>query len=142
MLLDGGILHRDISLNNIIMTNPKEAGGFSGMLIDLDLAVRVDKAGKNEQTEAHAMTGTLEFIAIELLEATLNTETRRLEHTYRHDLESFFYVFLSVCVRYGWNKEPKHKNAEEIARRLSGRLLCLCIVFVFLCVLRFLFRTD
>ncbi len=39
LLLDGNILHRDISLNNIILTNPEEAGGFSGMLVDLDLAV-------------------------------------------------------------------------------------------------------
>lgn len=114
------------------MTNPKEAGGFSGMLIDLDLAVRVDKAGKDEQTEAHAMTGTLEFIAIELLEATLTTETRRLEHTYRHDLESFFYVFLSVCVRYGWEKVKAPKEhplsawytgkLENIAMAKSGNM--------------------
>jgi serine/threonine protein kinase len=32
------ILHRDISENNIIITDPETANGFSGMLIDLDLA--------------------------------------------------------------------------------------------------------
>jgi hypothetical protein len=35
----------------------------------------------------------MEFMAIEVLEGTA--------HTYRHDLESFFYVFLWVIIRYG-----------------------------------------
>ncbi|KAI1969878.1 hypothetical protein LOZ53_006367 [Ophidiomyces ophidiicola] len=38
LYLDGNILHRDISENNIIITDSGEAGGKSGMLIDLDLA--------------------------------------------------------------------------------------------------------
>jgi hypothetical protein len=33
------ILHRDISENNIIITDPKTADGCTGMLIDLDLAI-------------------------------------------------------------------------------------------------------
>jgi len=47
-----------MSLNNIIMTNPEEAGGFCGMLIDLDLAVVVTKSGMNERSEAQMITGT------------------------------------------------------------------------------------
>ena len=35
---DGKILHRDISENNIIITDPKKADGFTGMMIDEDLA--------------------------------------------------------------------------------------------------------
>lgn len=38
LYLKGGILHRDISSNNIIIANPEKSGGFKGMLIDLDLA--------------------------------------------------------------------------------------------------------
>lgn len=38
LYLKGNILHRDVSENNIIITNPDETGGFAGMLIDLDLA--------------------------------------------------------------------------------------------------------
>jgi hypothetical protein len=37
-------------------------------------------------------TGPEEFMAIEVLEGRA--------HTYRHDLESFFYVFLWVVIRY------------------------------------------
>lgn len=101
LFLDGKILHRDVSLHNIILTDEKETG-HSGMLIDLDLAVSVDKHGRNEQTEARTMTGTLEYMAIEILEGGLDPKTACIEHTYRHDLESFFYVLLSVCMRYGW----------------------------------------
>ena len=35
----------------------------------------------------------MEFMAIEVLEGRA--------HTYRHDLESFFYVFIWVVIRYG-----------------------------------------
>ena len=103
LFLNRKILHGDVSLNNIILTDPKHTGGLSGMLIDFDLAVTVDEDCKNERTEEQVMTGTLEYIAIEILEGALRKDTSGIEHTYRHDLESFFYVFLSVCIRYGWN---------------------------------------
>ncbi|KAF7513576.1 hypothetical protein GJ744_008870 [Endocarpon pusillum] len=56
------IIHRDISENNIIITDPETAAGFSGMLIDLDLAV-VD----GERTGGRHMIGTMEFMAIDML---------------------------------------------------------------------------
>ncbi len=92
----------DISLNNIILTNPKQNGGCSGMLIDLDLAVSVGEDGKNETSEERNMTGTLEYMAIQTLEGAIRKETAGTDHTYQHDLEAFFYVFLSLCSRYGW----------------------------------------
>ena len=103
-------LHRDISLNNIILTDPKQNHGCSGMLIDLDLAVLVDENGKNETSEEKNMTGTLEYMAIQILEGTIRKETAGTDHTYRHDLESFFYVFLSLCIRYGWPEGMKPKT--------------------------------
>ncbi|KAL7893021.1 serine/threonine-protein kinase Sgk2 [Trichoderma sp. SZMC 28014] len=87
---DGEILHRDISENNIIITNPSNADGFKGMLIDLDLAEEEDK----DPSGARHRTGTMEFMAIEVLLG--------LSHTYRHDLESFFYVLIWLCARRGW----------------------------------------
>ncbi|KAF2787663.1 hypothetical protein K505DRAFT_329523 [Melanomma pulvis-pyrius CBS 109.77] len=102
LFMDSKILHRDISEHNIILTDPKKNSGFSGMLIDLDLAVAVGENRQNEQTEARHMAGTLQFMAIEILEGGLDSKTAGIEHTYRHDLESFFYVFLSICICYGW----------------------------------------
>ena len=51
------------------------------MLIDLDLG----KERGSERSGARFRTGTLQFMAIDVLNG--------LPHTYRHDLEFFFYVF-------------------------------------------------
>lgn len=53
------------------------------------------------------MTGTLEYMAIEILEGAVRKETAGIDHTYRHDLESFFYVFLALCIRHGWGEDAK-----------------------------------
>ena len=101
------ILHRDISENNIIITDPKLAGGFTGMLIDLDLAI-VD----GERTGGRHMTGTMEFMAIDVL--------RGVEHTYRHDLESFFYVLLWICARRAWEREFHCRRKDRPADSVLG----------------------
>lgn len=122
LLLKGKILHRDISENNIIITDPDKADGFRGMLIDLDLA---KEDGKGPSGARHR-TGTMEFMAIEVLLGT--------SHTYRHDLEAFYYVLLWLCVRRGWSlsrspKKPPRGNPlshwytgtyEDIARNKRG----------------------
>ena len=92
LYLKGRILHRDISSNNIIITKAKEPGDFKGMLIDLDLA----KERESGPSGARHQTGTMQFMAIEVL--------RGRDHTYRHDLESFFYVLLWMCARSSWTK--------------------------------------
>ena len=108
LFLDGRILHRDVSESNMVITDPKENDGLSGMLIDLELGTVV-KDGKNTRTGSQRMTGTLKLMAIEVVKMAFRDNQRDLEHTYRHDLESFFYVFLSMCVNYGWEngKGPK-----------------------------------
>ncbi|OTB10888.1 hypothetical protein K445DRAFT_322656 [Daldinia sp. EC12] len=90
LYIKGKILHRDISSNNIIITKPERANGFKGMLIDLDLA----KVRDSGPSGARHRTGTMQFMAIEVL--------RKTDHTYRHDLESFFYVLLWMCACQSW----------------------------------------
>ena len=104
LYLKGNILHRDISENNIILTNPNETGGFTGMLIDLDLA-KVIGSGRSG---ARHQTGTMEFMSIEVLLG--------IDHTYRHDLESFFYVLIWLCARRGWDLcgNPKGRPKESV----------------------------
>jgi serine/threonine protein kinase len=97
LYFDGNILHRDVSENNIIITDAKETG-FAGWLIDLDLA----KERGSGRSGARCRTGTMEFMAIEVL---LNKD-----HTYRHDLESFFYVLIWQCARRGWGEEWPKKS--------------------------------
>ncbi|KAF2802994.1 uncharacterized protein BDZ99DRAFT_503654 [Mytilinidion resinicola] len=64
-------------------------GDLKGMLIDLDLAKELDSVPSG----ASHRIGTMQFMAIEVLQGK--------GHTYRHDLETFFYVFTWMCIRYG-----------------------------------------
>ncbi|KAH7625122.1 hypothetical protein B0T09DRAFT_394257 [Sordaria sp. MPI-SDFR-AT-0083] len=123
LFVTGKILHRDISPNNIIITDPETADGLKGMLIDLDMA----KAQNSGPSGARQITGTIQFMAIEVL--------RNIDHTYRHDLESFFYVLLWMCARQSWyngfsgNKKAPQESAfqqweigsfSQIARAKEG----------------------
>ena len=100
----GQILHREMSQNNIIIiiTDLRRTNGLHGMLINLDLATTVNENEKNERSEAQKMTGTLKFMAIEIIEFALGGAKLDLCHAYRHDLESFLLLFLSVCIDCGW----------------------------------------
>jgi serine/threonine protein kinase len=98
---DGKILHRDISENNIIVTDAEGERDLRGMLIDLDLG----KGLNSGLSGARYRTGTMEFMAIEVLEGRA--------YTYRYDLESFFYVFLWVIIRYS---QEADKNLPKISR--------------------------
>ncbi|OAA34135.1 serine/threonine-protein kinase Sgk2 [Beauveria brongniartii RCEF 3172] len=103
LYLKGRILHRDISSNNIIITSPEKADGFKGMLIDLDLAKERDSGPSG----ARHQTGTVQFMAIEVL--------RGVDHTYRHDLESFFYVLIWMCARCAWDEVKRFRKEGETA---------------------------
>lgn len=85
------ILHRDISINNIMIASSPAADSPRGFLIDLDLAIRVGTSASAASGAPHR-TGTMEFMAIGVLLGH--------QHTFRHDLESFLYVFLWICVHY------------------------------------------
>lgn len=89
MLEKGKILHRDSSENNIIIRDSATEGSPKGLLIDLDLAKELNSMPSG----ATHQTGTMQFMEIEVLQGR--------GHTYRHDLESFFYVFIWMCIRYG-----------------------------------------
>jgi hypothetical protein len=123
LYIKGKILHRDISSNNIIITKPETADGFKGMLIDLDFA----KIRDSDPSGARYRTGTMQFMAVEVL--------RKADHTYRHDLESFFYVLIWMCARQSWSngfggveKPPKENllrkweigSFQDIARTKAG----------------------
>lgn len=82
LYVTGNILHCDISSNNIIITDPATADGFKGLLIDLDVA----KIRDSGPSGARHQTGTMQLMGVEVL--------RTVDHPYRHDLESFFYVLL------------------------------------------------
>ncbi|RPB25765.1 hypothetical protein L211DRAFT_782201 [Terfezia boudieri ATCC MYA-4762] len=105
---DAGILHCDISVQNIMRTRTPiaRASGPKGFLIDLDYAQQ--QYPNSEQS--FCMTGTAPFIALELLLKP------QVHHTWRHDLESFLYVLIWLCTDNpyeklsAWVKGLEHKD--------------------------------
>jgi len=113
LVKDGEILHRDVSINNIMITDKQCEGKPKGFLIDLDLAKVIGSEGSGS---VHR-TGTMEFMAINVL--------LRIEpHSYRHDLESFFYVLIWICVFYELTGYPHYildaNNKQRLPDVLSG----------------------
>ncbi|CCU75438.1 serine/threonine-protein kinase Sgk2 [Blumeria hordei DH14] len=102
LVIDANILHRDISVNNILLTGINKNDKLGGILIDLDLATLMND-GKFQE-KAQVMTGTMQFIALDILENSFATTGTVVAHSYRHDLESFLYVLVWVCINCGWKK--------------------------------------
>ncbi|KAL7799783.1 serine/threonine-protein kinase Sgk2 [Trichoderma ceciliae] len=110
LLEDGKILHRDISDNNVIIIEAASKGEPKGRLIDLDLAKELDSVPSG----ASHRTGTMQFMAIEVLLGK--------GHTYRHDLESFFYLLVWMCIRYGHEDLDGDENSM-VKKRMERRIM-------------------
>ncbi|KAG1717241.1 hypothetical protein EDB19DRAFT_1923676 [Suillus lakei] len=87
-----GVYHRDVSAGNLMWY--WKDGKRMGVLNDYDLSSLADVQGPlgNERT------GTVPFMALELLSA--KAQRGEVKHLYRHDLESFMWVFIWLCLRY------------------------------------------
>lgn len=80
------ILHQDVSLGNIIVLDSQDGKSPKGILIDLDSAIELSQRTETEPD----ITGTRPFMAISVLKSE--------PHTYRHDMESFLYVFIWTII--------------------------------------------
>ncbi|KAJ2118641.1 hypothetical protein IW147_006377 [Coemansia sp. RSA 720] len=76
-----GLLHRDLSVNNIMFHRDKD--GVRGMLIDFDNACRITDMEKTEQPDC---VGTLPFMSIG------NLELSNVKRTILDDWESLIYI--------------------------------------------------
>ncbi|KAL7796232.1 hypothetical protein V8C43DRAFT_321028 [Trichoderma afarasin] len=104
LYLDGRMLHRDIAIKNLVI-NPQPSGDSSkGILIDFDMALDLDKGPPPRQ-----IVGSDGFMAIGVLFGHV--------HSYRHDLESLFYVFLWLAIA----NDSEHDHACEILERLPEK---------------------
>ncbi|KAJ2996128.1 hypothetical protein NUW58_g1072 [Xylaria curta] len=88
-LRKAGILHRDISINNLLINEDSDNPSWPSFLIDLDLAIREQRDGASG---AKGKTGTRAFMAIGALLGE--------QHSFMHDLESFFWVLFWICIHY------------------------------------------
>ena len=110
-----GILHRDISINNLMINEDNDNTSWPSFLIDLDLAIKEQRDGASG---AQGKTGTRAFMAIGALLGE--------QHSFMHDLESFFWVLFWICIHYdalgrdtgptgfdNWNYESDDESAEK-----------------------------
>jgi serine/threonine protein kinase len=89
------ILHRDISLNNLMYYRDHDNHKIYGVLNDFDLSHQM--TGKHPHpgpASTKQRTGTLPFMAIDFFYDT------PVIHGYRHDLESFMWVMLFHIGQY------------------------------------------
>ncbi|RMZ83204.1 hypothetical protein DV738_g1305, partial [Chaetothyriales sp. CBS 135597] len=119
LLTNAKILHQDISAGNIIILDGQDEEDPQGILIDLDSAIEVREEEPEAGPPPAGITGTRPFMAIGVL--------KRERHTYRHDLESFLYVFLwTIITNHGEDPPASSKlrqwsngNWNELAVRKS-----------------------
>ncbi|KAI2615078.1 hypothetical protein GGR54DRAFT_632374 [Hypoxylon sp. NC1633] len=100
LFCEASILHRDISINNLMIDKDHDNPFWPSFLIDLDLAILLERKATSG---AMGRTGTRAFMAIGLLVGE--------EHSFRHNLESFFWVLLWICV---------HSDAAGHGRVVEG----------------------
>ncbi|KAM5469182.1 hypothetical protein MauCBS54593_004534 [Microsporum audouinii] len=86
---NAGMIQCDISPRNLLVNEDNDNPSWRAFLIDLDLAIRVERDGFSG---ARGKTGTRAFMAI----GVLNGE----KHSFMHDLESFFWVLFWICIHY------------------------------------------
>ncbi|KAH7233437.1 kinase-like domain-containing protein [Fusarium tricinctum] len=108
---DSKILHRDISVANIMITNNHKSNpdAPSGILIDLDRSLDLE----TEPKKPYGLQGTRAFMSIGI---SLSYKDPIL-HTYRHDLESVFYVFLYLAVC----RNKKLLKTSRLKRWMDGK---------------------
>ncbi|KAF9270575.1 hypothetical protein L218DRAFT_983055 [Marasmius fiardii PR-910] len=97
-----GILHRDISVRNIIIMSDR-----TGRLIDWDLCQSRHNHNKGPRTNRR--TGTWQFVSAKLLGLDA------AEHELADDIESYFYVLSWQVLKYAQHKMDINKVIYTIA---------------------------
>ncbi|KAF9235693.1 hypothetical protein BU15DRAFT_37173, partial [Melanogaster broomeanus] len=94
-LWNAGIHHRDVSPANLMSIGAMTRIARSWVFLnDYDLA----SLASQKDPLGNERTGTIPFMAIDLLEAP--GQDGKVKHLYRHDMESFIWVFVWICFQY------------------------------------------
>jgi hypothetical protein len=102
-----GIAHGDISFNNLMYI--EDEGKKRGILNDFDLASVMAPGAESPSKVGHRRTGTLVFMALELLDSLDGEIPRR----YHHELESFVWVLLWAGLSHQKDKKICHGHILE-----------------------------
>ncbi|KAI9775934.1 MAG: hypothetical protein M1839_000723 [Geoglossum umbratile] len=115
------IIQSDVSIGNLMMNEEKNNPSWLSFIIDLDQAIRENR---ESPSGAPSKTGTRAFMAIGALYGE--------EHTFMHDLESFFWVLIWICIHYtgpGQDREAtdfdfwNYENTTKLAKIKQGMVV-------------------
>ncbi|TRM70356.1 hypothetical protein BD626DRAFT_544765 [Schizophyllum amplum] len=114
-LWDKDILHRDVSISNILMGDEDAEDGWKGVIIDLDMAISLNRQSSNVGVDFR--TGTRAYQSLHVLNSygyklpdpnaqTVPPDSQRLMHDYLDDLESFYWCLCWICFTYDGPGQP------------------------------------
>ncbi|TFK52756.1 hypothetical protein OE88DRAFT_1656324 [Heliocybe sulcata] len=113
---DKGILHRDISAYNVMLSAyPEKENGAKGFLIDMDYATVLGSKGSDD--DLLEITGTTAFLSIARIEDDEEVEP----HRKWNDLESFFWVTAYIVVRHAQTTYTVEKIVDLFDRGDAAR---------------------
>ncbi|KAJ7039919.1 hypothetical protein C8F04DRAFT_1085325 [Mycena alexandri] len=112
-----GVLHRDVSDGNVLFEEASAEENPKGFLVDWDYAEFTPKGlknfenwfpGRNDEQDQHKdvdkslkdITGTLPFMAIQILNNETMAESDRVSHQPHHDLESIYWLLVWMILRH------------------------------------------
>ncbi|KAJ2557281.1 hypothetical protein EV175_001446, partial [Coemansia sp. RSA 1933] len=116
------LLHRDISVNNILVVRKFEGKSVrrpvKGLLIDFDHAISIDQQSSGYATRS----GTLPFMSIH------NLEGHESQRTALDDWESLLYVICwlgTYGINHADNRHIKKDEADEISKWRTGSMTAI-----------------
>ncbi|KAF6760898.1 hypothetical protein DFP72DRAFT_1003488 [Ephemerocybe angulata] len=98
-LLKAGVMHQDISMDNILLGKGDAEIGQRGVLIDLDMAMVVNGPTAGMLTEYRVGTHLYQSVSV-LENSDDDTVIAPVPRDYLDDLESFFYVLCHLLYGY------------------------------------------
>ncbi|KAJ2914090.1 hypothetical protein MD484_g6303, partial [Candolleomyces efflorescens] len=109
-LFKKGLLHRDVSAQNVLFGQPGAEEGDRGVLIDLDMSTRQGDSGIHPVTDW--TIGTILYQSVMVISS--RSASVPLPHDHLDDLESFFYILAHIV--YGHDRHGSlHKLSSDMA---------------------------
>ncbi|KAJ7043810.1 hypothetical protein C8F04DRAFT_1070472 [Mycena alexandri] len=111
-----GVLQRDVSDGNVLFEEASAEADPKGFLVDWDYAENFESwfPGRKDEQDQHKnvdkslkdMTGTLPFMAIQILDNENMAESDRVSHQPCHDLESIYWLLVRMILRHTPHIDP------------------------------------
>ncbi|KAJ7183240.1 hypothetical protein C8R46DRAFT_1344120 [Mycena filopes] len=98
-----GILHRDISFANLLLSPDEDA---SGVLIDWDLAKKMKELIAGHSVEGDSRTGTRAYQSMKIL--MVDHAAALSHHDHMDDIESIYYVLYAILYGYDISGGMRH----------------------------------